>query len=150
MKFGVSVGNIGAFGHNSGVDACLQVAQHADALGFDSIWVHDHVVIPQQIESRYPYNDSGDFARAWDDDVYEPLVMMNALAAATDRVRIGVSVLVTPYRHPAVIAKMLATADLLSNGRIILGAGVGWMPGAIGGGGAGIAAALPPRPPRSG
>ncbi len=127
MKFGVSVGNIGAFGHESGVDACLQVARHADALGFDSIWVHDHVVIPQQIASRDPYNETGDFARAWDDDVYEPLVMMNALAAATEHVRIGVSVLVTPYRHPAVTAKMLATADLMSNGRIILGAGVGWM-----------------------
>ena len=127
MKFGVSVGNIGAFGHDSGVDACLRVAQHAETLGFDSIWVHDHVVIPQHIESRYPYNATGDFARAWDDDVYEPLVMMNALAAATDRVRIGISVLVTPYRHPAVTAKMLATADLLSNGRITLGAGVGWM-----------------------
>ncbi len=127
MKFGVSVGNIGAFDHDRGVDACLRVAQHADTLGFDSIWVHDHVIIPQQIESRYPYNETGDFARAWDADVYEPLVMMNALAAATDRVRIGVSVLVMPYRHPAVTAKMLATADLLSNGRMILGAGVGWM-----------------------
>ena len=85
------------------------------------------MVIPETIEARYPYNETGQFARSWDANVYEPLIMMNALAAATSRVRIGVSVLVIPYRHPALTAKMLATADLLSHGRIILGAGVGWM-----------------------
>ena len=127
MKFGVSVGNFGAFGTDPGIDGCLEVARRADELRFDSVWVHDHVIIPEQIEARYPYNESGDFAVAWESEVYEPLVLMNALAAITTRVRIGVSVLIVPYRHPAVTAKMLAVADLLSNGRIILGAGVGWM-----------------------
>ncbi len=127
MKFGVSVGNFGSYGRDGGIDSCLRVARRADELSFDSVWVHDHVIIPENIEARYPYNEAGRFGRTWEDDVYDPLVMMNALAAITDHVRIGVSVLVIPYRHPAVTAKMLATADLLSNGRIILGAGVGWM-----------------------
>jgi probable F420-dependent oxidoreductase len=127
MKFGVSVSNFGAFGRDKGVDGCLRVAQRADELGFDSVWVADHVIIPGNIQARYPYNETGRFGRTWEADVYEPLVLMNALAAITSHVRIGVGVLVIPYRHPAITAKMLTTADLLSNGRIILGAGVGWM-----------------------
>jgi len=127
MKFGVPVGNFGAFGSDPGIDGCLAVARRAEELGFDSIWVHDHVIIPESIVARYPYNATGDFAVTSEAEIYEPLVMMNALAAITKRVRIGVSVLVIPYRHPAVTAKMLATADRLSGGRITLGAGVGWM-----------------------
>ena len=127
MKFGVSVGNFGSFGRDPGVDGCLEVARHADDLGFHSVWVVDHVIIPETIASPYPYNESGRLARGSDEDMYEPLVLMSALAAMTTRVRIGVAVLVIPYRHPAITAKMLATADQLSNGRIILGAGVGWM-----------------------
>lgn len=127
MKFGVPVGNFGAFGNDPGIEGCLEVARRAEELGFDSIWVHDHVIIPESIEARYPYNATGDFPVTWEAEIYEPLVMMNALAAITKRVRIGVSVLVIPYRHPAVTAKMLATADQISGGRITLGAGVGWM-----------------------
>lgn len=127
MRFGVGVGNIGAFGDPSGPAACIEVAQAAEALGFDSVWVNDHVVIPAAIESRYPYNATGDFPAPPAAPCFEPLTMMSALAAATARVEIGVSVLVVPYRHPAVTAKMLAAADRISEGRIVLGAGVGWM-----------------------
>ena len=127
MRFGVTVGNIGAFGDPRGPAACIEVAQAAEALGFDSVWTNDHVVIPASIESRYPYNATGVFPAPASVPCYEPLTMMSALAAATGRVEIGCSVLVIPYRHAAVTAKMLAAADRLSGGRIVLGAGVGWM-----------------------
>ena len=127
MRFGVAIGNLGAFGDPAGVDACIEVAQAADQLGFDSVWTNDHIVVPTNIESRYPYNESGIFPASPTVQCYEPLVMMSALAAATEQVQIGCSVLVIPYRHPAVVAKMLAAADRIADGRIVLGAGVGWM-----------------------
>ena len=127
MRFGVAIGNLGAFGDPAGVDACIEVAQAADQLGFDSVWTNDHIVVPSNIESRYPYNESGIFPASPAVQCYEPLVMMSALAAATEHVQIGCSVLVIPYRHPAVVAKMLAAADRIAAGRIVLGAGVGWM-----------------------
>lgn len=127
MRFGVAIGNLGAFGDPAGVDACIEVAQAADQLGFDSVWTNDHIVVPTNIESRYPYNESGIFPASPAVQCYEPLVMMSALAAATQQVQIGCSVLVIPYRHPAVVAKMLAAADRIARGRIVLGAGVGWM-----------------------
>ena len=127
MRFGVAIGNLGAFGDPAGVDACIEVAQAADQLGYDSVWTNDHIVVPTNIESRYPYNETGIFPASPAVRCYEPLVMMSALAAATEQAQIGCSVLVIPYRHPAVTAKMLAAADRLSGGRIVLGAGVGWM-----------------------
>ena len=127
MRFGVAIGNLGGFGDPSGVNACLEVAQTAEDLGFDSVWTNDHIVVPAQIESRYPYNESGIFPAAASVQCFEPLTMMAALAEATQQVDIGCSVLVIPYRHPAVTAKMLAAADRISGGRIVLGAGVGWM-----------------------
>jgi probable F420-dependent oxidoreductase len=128
MQVGVTVQNLGGFPEpDSGVQGCLQVAEHADRLGFDSVWVVDHVVLPAAVASRYPYNTSGVPGFDWRMDVYDPLVLMSALAQRTSRVQIGVAVLVLPYRHPLMVAKMLATADRLSGGRIILGAGVGWL-----------------------
>lgn len=127
MRFGVAIGNLGAFGDPAGVDACIEVAQAADQLGYDSVWTNDHIVVPTNIESRYPYNETGIFPASPTVRCYEPLVMMSALAAATENAQIGCSVLVIPYRHPAVTAKMLAAADRISGGRVVLGAGVGWM-----------------------
>jgi probable F420-dependent oxidoreductase len=126
MKFGISVGNGGAFGSANGIDTCLDIARRAEELGYDSVWVHDHLVIPERIDAPYPYDTDG-FPVPWDTDFYEPLVLMSALAAITTRVRIGSSVLVIPHRHPAVTAKMLAFADRLSGGRIVFGVGAGWM-----------------------
>ena len=127
MRFGVGVGNMNGFNDESGPNACIDVAQAAEDLGFDSVWTNDHIVVPTQIESRYPYNDLGEFPAPSTIQCFDPLVVMCALAEATQSVEIGCSVLVIPYRHPAVVAKMLAAADQISGGRIVLGAGVGWM-----------------------
>jgi probable F420-dependent oxidoreductase len=108
-------------------DHALETARRAEALGYDAIVVTDHVVIPRRIESRYPYNATGRLAVPPDADYLEPLSMLCFLAGATTRVRFGPSVLVAPYRNPVLTAKMLATADVLSGGRLFVGVGVGWM-----------------------
>ncbi len=127
MRFGISVGNGGRFGPGRGVDACVELARSAEALGYHSVWVHDHLVLPREPRTPYPYAPDGAFLLPWDGEFHEPLVLLSALAAVTTRVELGTSVLVIPYRHPAVTAKMLATTDLLSGGRVVLGAGVGWL-----------------------
>lgn len=128
MQVGVTVRNIGGFaGPDGGVHGCLRLAERADELGFDSVWVVDHVVLPAEVASRYPYNERGVAGFTWRSDVYDPLVLISALAQRTRRAQIGVAVLVLPYRHPLMTAKMLATADRLSGGRVILGAGAGWL-----------------------
>jgi probable F420-dependent oxidoreductase len=128
VQVGVLVRNFGGFpetGRNA--RACVDVALLAEQAGFDSVWVTDHIVLPASRDARYPHNDSGEFPYQWHEDIYEPLTLMAALAQATTRVALGVAVLVIPYRHPLTTAKMLATIDQLANGRVLLGAGVGWL-----------------------
>lgn len=127
MKIGISIGNFGQFGKRGGAPELVQIAQRAEQLGYDSVWVHDHLFMPARIRARYPYNESGVAGFAWRQDIYDPLAMMAAVAVRTQRVSIGTSVLIVPYRNPLVLAKMLATLDCLSHGRIRLGIGVGWM-----------------------
>jgi len=108
-------------------DLVLRLAQKAAQLDYASLFVTDHVVLPVRSKSRYPYHPSGEFPGGADQDYLEPLTLMTYLAASTRKIRLGTSVLVVPYRNPVVTAKMLATLDLLSGGRVILGAGVGWL-----------------------
>lgn len=108
-------------------DAVLGFARRIEALGFDSLWVSDHVVIPYAIASRYPYNATGDFPLTPATPFLEPLTTLALVAGVTERVKLGTTVLVLPHRHPVLAAKMLATLDHLAPGRVILGAGVGWM-----------------------
>jgi probable F420-dependent oxidoreductase len=127
VKFGVSIGNFGQFGKHGTARDQVRVAVAAERLGFDSVWVHDHIVMPARIRARYPYNESGVAGFAWRQEIFDPLAMLAAVAAATERVEIGTSVLIVPYRNPVVLAKMLATLDQLARGRLRLGIGVGWM-----------------------
>jgi probable F420-dependent oxidoreductase len=127
MEFGVLAGNFGTFGEDPGIDGCLAVAEEAERLGYDSVWVHDHIIMPLAVKSRYPYNATGASPFRVDQFIYDPLATMAAIAARTSRVRIGTSVLVVPYRNPLVLAKELATIDRISHGRVILGIGAGWM-----------------------
>jgi probable F420-dependent oxidoreductase len=109
-------------------DVILKIAERAEALRFSSVFVTDHVVLPvSSARSIYPYSPTGQFPGGMSQDYLEPLALMSHLAHATRRVRIGTSVLVIPYRNPVVAAKMLATIDVLSGGRVILGAGAGWL-----------------------
>jgi probable F420-dependent oxidoreductase len=94
----------------------------------ESIWVADHVIFPSTFTSRYPYNATGAFpVDMTKEPLLEPIATMGVLVGATRRVKIGTAVLVMPYRHPVLLARMLVTLDVLSGGRMMLGAGVGWL-----------------------
>jgi len=108
-------------------EALVKLATKAESLRYSSVFVTDHVVIPLDIKSTYPYSASGAVGTDWAQGYLEPLAVMAHLAGATSRIRLGTSVLVIPYRNPLLQAKMLATIDAMSGGRVILGAGVGWM-----------------------
>ena len=123
VQFGFSLQGRGVL---AGREAITSLAQRAEALGYDSIWVTDRLLIPVQSASAYPYSASGAFPLGPDEPWLEPLTAVTYLAAVTRRIGVGTSVLVVPYRNPVHTAKALATADHLSGGRIILGAGIGW------------------------
>lgn len=123
VKIGFSLQGRGALADR---DAITTLAQRADALGYDSIWVTDRLLIPVKSASSYPYSMNGAFPLGPDEPWLEPLTAVTYLTSVTRRINVGVSVLVIPYRNPVVTAKALATADYLSQGRVILGAGVGW------------------------
>ena len=103
------------------------LAVRAEELGFNSIWVGDHIIIPYHISSPYPYSATG--ASSFDPKrpQCEPLTLLAYVAGFTQRIRLGTHVLILPYRNPVVIGKMVATLDFLSGGRMDLGIGVGWM-----------------------
>jgi probable F420-dependent oxidoreductase len=103
------------------------LAQTAEALGFDSIWISDHVVVPERIDSSYPYSLDGRFPTSPDEPYLDPISTLSFMAGRTSRIRLGTHVLILPYRHPLLTAKMIATLDNLSGGRIDFGIGVGWM-----------------------
>ncbi len=128
MKFGTILPHIGPLAAGpDALDSLLSVAQKTEALGFDSLWVGDHLVLPTAIKPRYPYNDTGEFPLPAEAALLEPLTVLGFLTGVTRRVRLGPSVLVLPHRNPIVTAKMFASLDVLSRGRIIFGAGIGWM-----------------------
>ena len=105
----------------------MQLAGQAEAAGFDSIWLADHVAFPVSIKSKYPYSATGDFPSRLSEPLMEPVATMAVLVGATRRVRIGTAALIMPYRNPVLLARMLVTLDHFSGGRIVLGAGVGWL-----------------------
>ena len=102
-------------------------ASRAEAAGFDSVWVSDHVVMVQESRSRYPYSHDG--AITWDASHprFDAIVALTMAATATTRVDVGVAILLAALRNPLILAKQLATLDVVSHGRIIIGAGAGWL-----------------------
>lgn len=127
MRFGVALPNYGPLATPA---TLAHLARRADDLGVDSIWVSDHLVAPVGVQSIYPYDRRPD-AKPGDMGVierfYEPLVTLAFLAGQTRRVRLGVSAYVLPYRNPVVTAKLVATLDSLSGGRLVLAIGTGWL-----------------------
>jgi probable F420-dependent oxidoreductase len=103
----------------------VRFAQRAEALGFYCLTIADHVIVPREISVPYPYTVDGKYPGTGYH--LETLMTMGFLAGATRRIRFATSVLIAPYRNPIVTAKMLASLDVLSNGRLIVGVGVGWM-----------------------
>ena len=124
MDFGFSIPTRGALATQH---AMLALAQHGEKLGFSHVAIPDHIIIPNSIASPYPYNAARKMAGATDGDCLEQLAVLAYLAAATTKLRLLTSVMVVPHRPPVFTAKALATIDVLSNGRVDVGIGAGWM-----------------------
>jgi probable F420-dependent oxidoreductase len=124
MEFGAHLPHLG---RNVGRDSLVDFAQAIERAGFASCWVSDHVCWPAEIVSKYPYTADGSFAPAPDMGWLDPIGTQLFVAAVTTKIRLGFSVLILPYRQPVATAKQLATLDVLSGGRLILGCGIGWM-----------------------
>ena len=125
MEFGLALPGRGPLARPAVI---AKIAARAEALRFASLFVTDHVVLPvSAARSVYPYSTSGVLPGGPQQDYLEPLSLLAWLAQVTRRVRLGTSVLVAPLRHPVLVAKMLATIDVLARGRLILGVGVGWL-----------------------
>ncbi len=124
MQIGCSAPTSGAL---TAPDTIARIATEAEMLGFAYVTVSDHIIIPTDIGSRYPYSDSGEFPSGARVDRHEQLMTAMFIAAKTSRLRIVTSVMVVPHRPPVLTAKLVATLDVLSKGRITLGIGAGWM-----------------------
>jgi probable F420-dependent oxidoreductase len=125
VRLGVSLPNVGL---DHGKDTVLPVAQAAERLGFDSVWAAHHVLMSYERASEYPYQRSGtEIAMTPGMQWLDPIVTLSLIAGATERVGLGTSVFVVPYRDPVTLAAELAALDVLSDGRLTLGVGAGWM-----------------------
>src|SRR5262249_52305597 len=115
MKFGLHSVNVQGCAHP---EAEARLGPAAETAGFDSLWVADHVVLPDPMVEGRPMSP--------DMRLLDPVVALTCLAAHTTRIRLGTGVIILPQRQAAVLAKQLASLDVLSNGRLIFGLGVGW------------------------
>ena len=122
MKFGLHVGTRGAV---LDPDALLAIARKTELLGFEHLGFSDHLVIAKQVDSPYPYTKSRVWFAQDSGDCLDQLTTLAFVAAGTERLRPLTSVMVIPHRPPVLTAKMLASADILSKGRVTVGLGVG-------------------------
>ena len=105
----------------------LEAARQAEAAGFESLWTVEHVVYPDDYQSKYPYSADGKMPAVPSTPIPDPLIWLAYVAAVTTRLRLATGILILPERNPVVLAKELATLDHLSGGRVELGIGVGWL-----------------------
>lgn len=124
MKFGVF---LPISGRASGPEVLKEAAQSAEAQGFDAVWSADRVVTPWQINTSYPYSENHEFIVPPDRPFLDSFTCLAFLAGCTEKIMLGISVLVLPYRHPLYWTRVAVSIERLSNGRLIMGIGVGWM-----------------------
>jgi probable F420-dependent oxidoreductase len=124
MQIGFNLPNSGPL---SAVDSMTRIATEGEAMGFDYLTMTDHVVLPDTKVPGYPYSESGEFYEDAPTERHEQLIGMAYVAAKTTRIRLVAAVLVVPHRPAVLAAKMLATLDVLSGGRLVVGIGAGWL-----------------------
>jgi probable F420-dependent oxidoreductase len=124
VRIGAKVPNSGPLPGSIGIPQMARVLEQA---GFQSLWVADHVVLPADIGSRYPFAADGKATWSTKAPYFDAVVAIALIASATERATIGTAVLVLPLRNPVVFAKQAASLDVLSGGRLALGLGAGWL-----------------------
>jgi probable F420-dependent oxidoreductase len=123
MKFGLVPINIGF----SSPEPMVELARRAEAAGFESVWTFEHVIVPIDYASRYPYSPTGKMGATPETPFIDPLIALTVVAAATKTLRLGTGVNILPQVSPLLLAKQAASLDVVSNGRLMLGLGIGWL-----------------------
>ena len=124
MKFGVTFANVGPYVEP---DMAAAFGRIAEEHGIESLWAVEHVVVPADYQSQYPYSSSGRMPGPEESPIPDPLIWLTWLGAATTTLRLATGILILPQRNPVILAKELATLDRLTGARLELGVGVGWL-----------------------
>ncbi|NIT13491.1 MAG: LLM class flavin-dependent oxidoreductase, partial [Candidatus Dadabacteria bacterium] len=111
MKIGIAIPNFGKFASKENITRIALAAQEHE---FDSLWLSDHIVMPNS-------------HKGFGNNFYEPVATLAYLSSITQTITLGTSIIVLPYRNPVALAKSIATIDQLSDGRLIMGVGAGWL-----------------------
>jgi probable F420-dependent oxidoreductase len=123
MKLGLVPINVGI----ASIDQMMELAQHAEALGFESVWTFEHVITPVDYASKYPYDRSGKTGIEPESNFLDPLIALTHIAAVTTTLRLGTGVNILPQVSPLYLAKQVASLEFASRGRVELGLGIGWL-----------------------
>jgi probable F420-dependent oxidoreductase len=108
-------------------DYAAGMARMAEEMGCDSVWAVEHVVVPESYSSKYPYSPDGRMGLGGDEAIPDPLDWLAFVAGMTERVILGTGMIILPEHNPVLLAKRLATIDVLSRGRLVVGIGIGWL-----------------------
>ena len=123
MKLGLIPVNVGV----RSAEQIVAIGVEAEEAGFESVWTFEHAVVPLDYESKYPYSPTGKMGAEPDTNFIDPLIALTAVAANTSKIRLGTGVNILSQTNPLTLAKQSASLDLISNGRFMLGVGIGWL-----------------------
>jgi probable F420-dependent oxidoreductase len=123
MKIGIIPVNVGM----QSIDQVVGLARYAESIGVESAWTFEHAMVPLDYQSRYPYSQNGKMGAGPETSFIDPLIALTAVAAGTTRLRLGTGVNIVAQANPLLLAKQAASLDVLSGGRFMLGAGIGWL-----------------------
>ena len=123
MEFGLVPINIGV----AAPEQMITTARAAEEAGFESVWTFEHVIVPLDYQSKYPYDKTGKMAAAPETPFVDPLIALTAIAAHTKTIRLATGVNIVAQTNPLLLAKQIASLDFFSGGRFMLGAGIGWL-----------------------
>ena len=123
MKIGLVPVNVGV----DNVESIISFAKKAEEVGVESLWTFEHVIVPENYESKYPYDASGKMSATPETNFIDPLIALTAIAAHTETIRLATGVNILPQANPLLLAKQAASLDFVSKGRFMLGIGIGWL-----------------------
>ncbi len=123
MKIGLIPVNIGV----ANAEQMVRMAQTAESVGVESVWTFEHVIVPVDYKSKYPYSPNGKMGAMPETNFIDPLIALAVVASQTKKIRLGTGVNILSQTNPLLMAKQVASLDLVSNGRFMLGVGIGWL-----------------------